>query len=79
MHWVAQAPDITYCVERQARGQDGNLTHCTLIAPPEEGDPARVGMSLSDKYPRDNTWLAPTCGVCADRGRLKPREVPHLL
>ncbi|XP_049983601.1 interleukin-12 receptor subunit beta-1 isoform X4 [Alexandromys fortis] len=42
MHWVAQAPDTTYCVERQAQGQDRNHTHCTLIAPPEDGDPARV-------------------------------------
>ncbi|CAO2612519.1 Interleukin-12 receptor subunit beta-1, partial [Lemmus lemmus] len=42
MHWVAQAPDTTYCVERQAWGQDGNHTHCTLIAPPEDGNPARV-------------------------------------
>nr|XP_048283154.1 interleukin-12 receptor subunit beta-1 isoform X2 [Myodes glareolus] len=42
MHWVAQTPDTTYCVERQAWGQDGNHTHCTLIAPPEDGDAARV-------------------------------------
>ncbi|XP_026633514.1 interleukin-12 receptor subunit beta-1, partial [Microtus ochrogaster] len=42
MHWVAQAPDTTYCVERQEQGQDRNHTHCTLIAPPEDGDPARV-------------------------------------
>ncbi|XP_040598037.1 interleukin-12 receptor subunit beta-1 isoform X3 [Mesocricetus auratus] len=39
LHWAAQAPDTTYCLEWQARGQGGNHTHCTLIAP-GDGDPA---------------------------------------
>ncbi|OBS76573.1 hypothetical protein A6R68_16944 [Neotoma lepida] len=41
MHWAAQGPDTTYCVEWQAQGQGRNRTHCTLIAP-EDGDPARM-------------------------------------
>ncbi|KAL6039900.1 hypothetical protein STEG23_004317 [Scotinomys teguina] len=41
MHWAAQAPDTTYCVEWQAQSQGRNHTHCTLIAP-EDGDPART-------------------------------------
>lgn len=49
MHWAAQAPDTTYCLEWQARGQGRNHTHCTLIAPEDE-DTAGMGMSLSDKY-----------------------------
>ncbi|CAH6779751.1 interleukin-12 receptor subunit beta-1 [Phodopus roborovskii] len=39
MHWAAQAPDTTYCLEWQAQGQGRNHTYCTLIAPEDE-DPA---------------------------------------
>ncbi|XP_036022228.1 interleukin-12 receptor subunit beta-1 isoform X1 [Onychomys torridus] len=41
LHWAAQAPGTTYCVERQARGQGRRHTHCALIAP-QDGGPATV-------------------------------------
>ncbi|XP_051025784.1 interleukin-12 receptor subunit beta-1 [Acomys russatus] len=43
VHWAARAPGTTYCVERQTRGADRNLTHCTLIAP-EDGDSGETVM-----------------------------------
>ncbi|GAB5567919.1 interleukin-12 receptor subunit beta-1 isoform X1 [Prionailurus iriomotensis] len=38
MRWPAWAPDMTYCIEWQPRGQDRSLTTCTLT-PPQDRDP----------------------------------------
>ncbi|XP_026894154.1 interleukin-12 receptor subunit beta-1 isoform X1 [Acinonyx jubatus] len=38
MRWPALAPDMTYCIEWQPRGQDRSLTTCTLT-PPQDRDP----------------------------------------
>ncbi|XP_035307472.1 interleukin-12 receptor subunit beta-1 isoform X2 [Cricetulus griseus] len=49
MHWAAQAPDTTYCLEWQARGQGRNHTHCTLIAPEDEDTAGMVTHSWSSE------------------------------
>ncbi|XP_016022111.2 interleukin-12 receptor subunit beta-1 isoform X2 [Rousettus aegyptiacus] len=38
MHWPAQAPGLTYCIEWQLHGQDGSPAACTLTVP-EDWDP----------------------------------------
>lgn len=42
MRWPAWAPDMTYCIEWQPRGQDRSLTTCTLT-PPQDRDPTGMG------------------------------------
>ncbi|XP_039723779.1 interleukin-12 receptor subunit beta-1 isoform X1 [Pteropus medius] len=39
MHWPAQAPGLTYCIEWQLRGQDGSPATCTLTVPEDWDHP----------------------------------------
>lgn len=43
MHWPAQAPGLTYCIEWQLHGQDGSPAACTLTVP-EDWDPPGTGI-----------------------------------
>lgn len=46
MHWPAQAPGLTYCIEWQLRGQDGSPATCTLTVP-EDWDHPGTGIMMA--------------------------------